>query len=274
MRLLTFLSLLLFAACTSGTDTTTVAADEPGPQGQGETRQEVLSSDPNPPAEGFNAKASDQIAIDLADSVVVAYGGRRAYDNTRYFRWDFFGIRTLYWDKQAGRVRIESPRDNRVYLLDYSGEELSGRVRDKGNEITDSTALREALQQAYSIWINDSYWLVQPFKLKDSGVTLKLIGDNALDPVVNRPSYQLQQTFEEVGDTPGNRYVLWIDKVTNRINTWQFFRSAEDEEPAMQTPYAGVAPYNGILLSGDRGEYSLGNIYAGNRMEERFFSDF
>lgn len=34
------------------------------------------------------------------------------------------------------------------------------------------------LQAAYRAWINDSYWFVMPYKLKDSGVTLRYRGQN------------------------------------------------------------------------------------------------
>ena len=62
----------------------------------------------NPPAEGFNLEASDSIAIALADSVMQASGGRKAWDDTHYVSWNFFGFRTLLWDQihQLGAPRL------------------------------------------------------------------------------------------------------------------------------------------------------------------------
>ncbi|MEL6356763.1 MAG: hypothetical protein AAFQ37_07495 [Bacteroidota bacterium] len=184
--------------------------------------QTLAELDPNPPAEGFNAEASDARAIAIADSVVWAYGGRRAYDQNRYFKWNFFGVRDLTWDKEDQLVRIDFPAQQAIYLLDYS--DMTGAVRIGEEEITHPDSLNKALEQAHNIWINDSYWLVHQFKLKDSGVTLKYVDDTPVDPEAARPSFIIDQTFSKVGVTPQNRYRLYIDKETYRINTWQFFQ--------------------------------------------------
>lgn len=229
-----------------------------------------------PAAEGFNAAASDEKAIRLADSIVKYHGGWEAYANTRFLTWDFFGVRKLSWDKQKRRVRIEAPKDNTLYLLDFSDEEsLTGRVRRFGEEVTNTDSLQIFLKKAHSIWINDSYWLVHQFKLKDSGVTLKYGGEVRIDPQGKRPCHILEMTFEEVGDTPGNKYRLYVDKATYRINTWQFFSSAGDEEPAMETPWKGYLPYGDIVLSDDRGgRFQLGPIGVNSVLNDKTFTEF
>lgn len=233
------------------------------------------SDDPNPPAEGFDLAGSDRKAVQVADSIMKYYGGRNAWDRTRYLRWNFLGRRTLNWDKHEGRVRIDVPSENTVYLLNYAGDTLAGRVQVGGREIIDPAERAAALQKAHSIFINDSYWLVHQFKLKDSGVTLKWGGDVNTDPEVGRPSYVLEQTFDGVGETPSNKYRLFVDKVTFRINTWQFFRDATDEEPTLQTPWKGHIPYRGILLSGDRGDgFQLTDIGVAETRREQIFTEF
>ena len=228
----------------------------------------------NPAADGFNASGSDERAIEIADSVVMAHGGRKAFDDARFFKWNFFGARDLTWDKEEDRVRIETPNQEMVYLLDYSGDDLTGAVRKNGEEMTDPDSLALYLQTANSMFINDSYWLVQPFKLKDSGVTLKYIGEET-DPLKSRPSEVIELTFSEVGDTPGNRYRLYVDKDSHRINTWDFFRNAADEKPSMETPYDGYKEYDGILLSGDRGgRFQLSNIEVTDSLPETVFTEF
>ncbi|MBC6995322.1 hypothetical protein QWY85_00085 [Neolewinella lacunae] len=230
---------------------------------------------PNPAAPGFDAANSNPQAIKIADSIVHFHGGRAAYDAVNYLRWNFFGARTLHWDKQNSRVRIEVPQKNMVYLLDYSTTPLSGKVRKLGDEIVQPDTLAKYLQEANSMFINDSYWLVQQFKLKDAGVTLKLVEEVRLDPQAKRPSYVIDQTFAGVGDTPGNRYRLFVDKVSFRINTWQFFRNAADTEPAIETPWKGYLPHQGILLSGDRsGRFQLTDISASKDIPDRIFDDF
>ena len=88
--------------------------------------------DLNAPAEGFDLESSDPLAIVIADRVMHAMGGRRAWDQTRYLSWNFFGSRKLLWDKTAGRVRIENSRDDQVVLLDL--KEMTGRVFRSGTE--------------------------------------------------------------------------------------------------------------------------------------------
>ena len=229
----------------------------------------------NPAAPGFDQAGSDPRAVALADSVVLAHGGRAAYDTTRFLSWNFFGARTLHWDKRDRRVRIDFPARNTVYLLNYGGEEPAGRVQRDGAEITHPDSLAKYLAQAQSIFINDSYWLVQPFKLKDSGVTLGYGGEVAADSFARRPSYVLDLRFDGVGDTPQNKYRLFVDRATHRINTWEFYREATDETPRMVTPHRGYQDYHGVLISGDRGgRFQLTDVRLGNELPESTFSEF
>ena len=277
--LVLFLLVSLVFACQPATDAP-VGADAGATQGSEEAGATVLARAPTtvayPAAAGFDAAGSSRKAIQLADSIVKYHGGYEAYQNTRYFSWNFFGVRDLIWDKLGKRARIDSPADSTSYILDYSNPaRLTGRVRVGATEITDTTALNELLQRAHSILINDSYWLVQQFKLKDSGVTLTYGGKTGPDPQAKRPGHILDLTFTDVGDTPQNRYRLYVDGATYRINTWQFFRDAADTEPAMETPWNGYKVVAGMLLSTDRGgRFQLSNVNAGNGVSESSFREW
>ena len=74
-----------------------------GPKNQEQTAEEYG----NPPAEGFNLEGSDAEAMIIADEVMAAMGGRKAWDETRHIAWNFFGARELVWDKWTGDVRID-----------------------------------------------------------------------------------------------------------------------------------------------------------------------
>ena len=249
-----------------GPDGKTHIVIEPTPFPVGEDTYEA--------AAGFNAAGSDERAVAIADSIVKYHGGMKAYNDIRYLSWNFFGSRKLLWDKHQKRVRIEFPKNNAIYLLEYGGEEPTGRVQIDGEEVTDPSRLEEELAKANSIFINDSYWLVHQFKLKDSGVTLKFIDTDEIDPEAKRPSHVIDMTFEAVGDTPQNRYRLYVDKVSYRINTWQFFRDAADTEVAMQTPWRGYVPQEGVLFSHDRGKFSLAPVVASQTQMGVRFNEF
>lgn len=235
-----------------------------------EIAPKALSQEANPPAEGFRAELSDPEAIALADTVMVRMGGRKAWDDTRYLRWTFFGRRTLLWDKQEKRVRIDIPGDSTVFLLDLKTK--TGKALVNGSEVTDEAQLDTLMDQAESIWINDSYWLVMPYKLKDSGVALEYMGqDTTADGTM---ADVLQLTFAGVGNTPQNKYLVYVDREERLITQWAYFPTADAAAPAIVTPWKGYRPYDGILLSGDRGRGQLTDIAVYAQVPEEAFSSF
>ena len=71
----------------------------------------------NPAADGFNLEESDEKAIEIADKVMEASGGRSSWDNTDLFQWRFFGNRLHLWNKSTGDVIIESEKDSFRYEM-------------------------------------------------------------------------------------------------------------------------------------------------------------
>lgn len=225
----------------------------------------------NPPADGFNAADSDPAAIELADSIMTAIGGRKNWDATRFISWNFFGARDLVWDKQDGRVRIESNRDSAIYLLNLNT--MEGRVQIKGRELTEPDSLIKMLERAKNIWINDSYWLVMPFKLKDTGVTLKYMGE---DTLVNNKYYNvLQMTFANVGVTPQNKYDLYVDVHENLIKYWSYYSDASIDTANWTRPWDNYKKYGNILLSADRSDDGgPKNVRVDEELPDNIFTEF
>lgn len=225
----------------------------------------------NPAAEGFNEVASDVKAIAIADSVMQAMGGRKAWDETRFISWNFFGRRDLVWDKWTGSIRIEIPADSTIMLLNLNDE--SGRVQIKGREIQDTDSVKTLLNRAKQIWVNDAYWLVMPFKLKDSGVTLKLIGEDTL-PSGNKCKV-LELTFEAVGFTPNNKYRVFVDETDNLIKQWAYYQDASQDEPSAIWPWDNYQQYGNILLSADRSDgRGPKNVKVDANLPDEIFTQF
>lgn len=227
----------------------------------------TTSSHSYPSASGFNLDNSDAEAILIADQVMKAQGGYENWQNTHFIKWNFFGKRTLLWDKFTGNVRVELSEDlkNTVIVNVHTGE---GIAEKDGVEVTDETELQALLNKGKSIWINDSYWLVMPYKLKDSGVSLKYIGEDKVgESVVD----VLQLTFENVGNTPDNKYHVYVDKESHLVTQWAFFTNFEDEKPRFVTPWADYKQYGNIMLSGNRGERSLSDIAVLEDVSSDFF---
>lgn len=208
------------------------------------------SGQPNPPAPGFDMEHSDPAAVELADSIMDAMGGRHAWDNTRFLSWNFFGRRNLVWDKKEGHVRIESLPDSTTYLVNI--HTLQGRVRVNGEEITHPDSLKKMLTKARAIWINDSYWLFMPFKLKDTGVTLKYLGEDTT--ATGLKCNVLELTFNGVGETPQNKYRVYVDLNDNLVKQWAYYREAAQDTPTQVWPWDNYKKYGDLLLSANRSD--------------------
>lgn len=221
----------------------------------------------NPAAEGFNVECSDAAAIAIADEVMEANGGREAWDNTRYVCWSFFGRDDLVWDKWTGNVRIDSGRGV-TYLTNIN--DGTGRAFIGDREVKGADSLQNLMAKAKSTWINHSYWLVMPYKLKDSGVTLKAVGeDTTMD---SRMADKLKLTFEGVGRTPQNMYNVWVDKETRLVSQWAYYRNTDDEKPGFINPWKDYKKHGDIMLSRSRGERFMEDIMVFDELPESVFT--
>jgi len=210
----------------------------------------------NPHAATFNFVDSDLAAMKLADKVMDAMGGRQAWDTTRYIGWNFFGRRTHMWDKVEDRVRIDIPADTLSMIINLKTK--GGSAKKGGELVTDLEDLTKILNSGYNSWINDSYWLVMPFKLKDDGVTLKSLGEGTT--TLDKSADVLQITFDGVGVTPQNKYEIYVDKETHLVTQWDFFPASSDTSARFQSPWPNYKQYGDLLLSG-------GQI-AGNKLSD------
>ncbi len=220
----------------------------------------------NPPMPGFDLENSDARAIEIADRVMDAMGGRKAWDETRYITWNFFGRRRHLWDKWTGNVRIEA--GDRLILMNINTKQ--GRVWINGEEVTHPDSLQNHLEYGYRAWVNDNYWMFMPYKLKDTGVTLKYLGESRMQN--GRSADILQLTFRQVGVTPQNKYHVYVNKQTNLVGEWAYFREATDDSAMFHTPWDNWQRYGNILLSDDRGRRKHADIAVFADLPESLFT--
>jgi hypothetical protein len=210
----------------------------------------------NTAAAGFNANLSDAQAITIADSVMKAMGGRKNWNKTEIISWNFFGDRTHTWNRQTGRDSINIPAQNLV--IDMNVQSKKGVVMKNGDELSRPDSVQKYLQQGYQMWVNDSYWLLMPYKLKDSGVTLDYMGIDSTQS--GMPAYKLKLTFDNIGLTPDNMYYVYVDTADYLVRQWAYYPEAEMEEPQFVLPWNDYREYGGIMLSGNRGKFALSEI--------------
>jgi hypothetical protein len=227
----------------------------------------------NPAAEGFDVAGSDPEAIQIADEVMQAMGGREAWDATRYVTWNFFDRRRHLWDKHTGDIRVEGiTRDSeKAFVVLMNIHTGSGRAWLEGEEVTDPEVLAEMLDYGEAVWINDGYWMFMPYKLKDSGVTLSYVGEGTM--LDGSGAHVLQLTFEGVGRTPENKYLVYVGLDSGLVEQWDFFAEATDAEPRFQNPWSNWQRYGRILLSDSRGDGGHTDIAVFSEVRPTIFTD-
>ncbi len=181
----------------------------------------------------FDPSLSDARAILLADRVLEALGGREAWEGTRYVLFDFVverdgrerARRTHLWDRWDGRLRYERQEEGKplVVLMNVNTHEGSAFL---GGRALDAAATKPRLTEAYEAWINDSYWVFMPFKMKDPGVRLSMA-----EPVDEAGTTydRVVLSFDGVGLTPGDRYWAYVNRGTGIMDRWAYV--LEDEPP-------------------------------------------
>ncbi|TBN16798.1 hypothetical protein EYD46_07215 [Hyunsoonleella pacifica] len=214
------------------------------------------------------AQTTDNKAITIANKIIDAMGGQDNYNNTKFIQWDF-AKRKLYWNKWTGDVRIESPKDSLIILVNINT--LKGKAYKKGKAVTDDKNLKQLLNKGKNWWINDSYWLVMPWKLQDPGVALKFLKTNTLEN--GNVADVLQLTFNAVGVTPENKYYVYVDQTDNLIKQWAFFTKFNDKEPRFTMPWDNYQKAGDILLSFNRSKFGPKNVKVKQEFNAKLFTD-
>jgi len=122
------------------------------------------------------------------------------------------------------------------------------RVKWKGKDVTvdlANPASDEDAKAAYARWVNDSYWLLAPLKLKDRGVNPTDEGTKEMDGAKREV---LGLSFGQVGLTPNDRYNLYIDPKTKLVTSWDYM-----PEPGkkMHVTWSDYQKSGGLTLATD-----------------------
>jgi len=216
-----------------------------------------------------NSVSGQEEANTIVKEMQVAMGGIKNYNNIKFIQWDF-GKRKLFWNKWTGDVRIENPEANQVVFVNINT--LKGKAYENGSLIEDDKKVNKLLQQAKNWWINDSYWLVMPWKLQDPGVTLEFVKTTQL-PGGNSANV-LQMTFNAVGVTPENKYWVYIDKKEHLIKQWSYFKNFNDSEPKFTLAWDNYQKAGDILLSYNRSKGANGpkNVIVKSEFDPSIFT--
>ena len=215
------------------------------------------------------AQSTDKKANSIVQEMLTAMGGIKNYNATHFIQWDFVN-RKIFWDKWTGDVRIENPIAKQVILVNINT--LQGKVYENGLLLNDDNKTIELLVKAKNWWINDSYWLLMPWKLQDSGVHLTYV---KTDQLPNGKMVDiLQLTFNGVGVTPENKYLVYVDKKEHLIIQWAYYQNFNDAEPKFLKPWNNYQKVGSILLSFDRLNEDVGpkNVIVKSNFDASIFT--
>ena len=179
--------------------------------------------------------AVDSPAVALADRVHQALGGDRLEASPYLaftFAVDVDGKRRAAfhhdWDRRDNRYRVEGATEEGNLLVLFDLDTRQGNAWIDGKPVPDEDQAKW-LEFAYERFINDTYWLLVPFKLRDPGVNQASEGEaregsQAFD--------RLGLSFDEnVGLTPGDRYTLWVDRASSRVDRWEMLLQGKQPPP-------------------------------------------
>lgn len=186
----------------------------------------------------------------VAERVLDAMGGQKAWDDTRFLHFTFAGRRGHWWDRYTGRHRVEGKtQEGQAYVVLENINTKEGTAYLDGRKQEGEKAA-ELLKLAYGTWVNDTYWLLMPYKLRDPGVRLTLDGEETID---GETYDKLALSFDHVGLTPGDRYWAYVNRKTGLMDRWAFhLEDMKPEDPPSRWAWQGWQRYGGILLAPHR----------------------
>jgi len=203
-----------------------------------------------PPTVSAETPASDRQAIAIADQVMDSLGGKERWDALPGLRWTFGAevndtvrsSRRHAWNKHTGWYRVQGKnRMGQAFVTIMNMNDGKGMAWVDGNRI-EGDSLKKLLTQGKKIWTNDTYWFLMPYKLRDPGVNLKYAGEAKEG---GRVYDKLALSFENVGETPGDHYWVFVNRANHRIEKWEYILQGADSATQTWT-WEGWESHDGL----------------------------
>jgi len=261
MRTLVVALVSAFAlAC--GTDT----SDEGGATGQMEGGGEPMPTAQGP--QSLEQRLEDPQVAQIYRSILDSIAPNDGWARTRYLRFDWMidrgdsppVRRSHRWDVHEGDYRLEAPvgENQMVALFDVDAPTDGERIWMDGEPVEDEARSDSLANRAHAMFINDSYWLLFPFKWTDPGVTTRYIPSRE---VWGEEWEAVELTFDDVGET-------------RMMELWQHFSEASDTVPRFTNRWTDWQDYGPILLSSRReNEDGQSTIYFENLAADTVIPD-
>ena len=232
----TALILLLGSAIARGATAPAATKKGPAPAAAKKSVPPPAAKPPSPPP----PCEMDAESKEVVQSITDAMGGQQTWDRLPYFRFDFVVVKDMkevarfkhWWDKAHGRCRVEGPDDQgQTVTAIFNLADKKGRAFTEGIVETDTTNVKNIIENGYERWVNDTYWIMMPFKLHDPGVRLKHVRDQQ-DEGGGETYDVLELSFASgVGLTPQDRYWIYVNQRTHLIDRWEYLLTGQKPPP-------------------------------------------
>jgi hypothetical protein len=97
--------------------------------------------------------------------------------------------------------------------------------------------------KAYARWVNDSYWLLAPLKIRDKGVKVEAGGPKDMG---GTSMETINLSFDSVGLTPTDRYVFYIDPQTKLPKAWDYI---PEKGEGLHATWEKFQNFGGLMLA-------------------------
>ncbi len=226
------------------------------------------------------ADKRDEKALEIAHRMMREMGGEHGWDSVHLIRFDFKVVsngkvmldRHHLWDKATGRYRLETKtKDGREEVVLFNSGTKEGKVYVGGKQVEGAEASKD-LKSAYAAYINDMYWLAEPWKWLDPGVNLKYEGTRER----GGETYDVVHlTFGHVGLTPGDQYWAYVSRKSHLMTHWQYLlqngkRGSWDWQYG---DYGGIKLARNHISADKKTEINMGDVEVLSSVDDAYFTD-
>ena len=203
------------------------------------------------------AAERDPRADAVGKELIAAMGGMQAWEKARLFRFDFVVVKegkpvarfAHAWDRYTGDYRLSgTDKSGAPYTVLFNVNTKAGTAFVNGRAAADERR-GQMLENAYGRFINDTYWLLAPWKIFDPGVHLSYDGEKPCPG--GGVCDVLKLSFDNVGLTPKDVYWMWVTRDGRRMVQWQYVLGGAADKPTTAM-WKDWKTMGGLALSMDK----------------------
>jgi hypothetical protein len=203
------------------------------------------------------AAERDAKADAVGHELIAAMGGEGAWEKARQFQFDFVVVKSgkdvarfsHAWDRYTGDYCLKGiDKAGAPYVVYFNVNTKAGQAF-VNNVAVEGAEKDKRIEGAYGRFINDTYWLLAPWKIFDPGVHRAYEGEK---PCPGGGTCDvLKLSFDNVGMTPKDVYWLWITRDGRHMVQWQYVLGGAAEPPTTAA-WTDWQKMGGLMLSLDK----------------------